>query len=71
MLAPAKAVWCEFFHPVPDEPFIHQPGPQVRLTVGRPFHLSLFQLLVVGPEIAFSAPVSAFGRYNFGLYPPA
>lgn len=39
------------------------------LTVGRPFHLLLLKLLVVGVEIAFSAPVSAFGGDRFGVFP--
>lgn len=39
------------------------------LTVGRPFHLSLLKLLVVRVEIAFSAPVPAFGGDRFGILP--
>jgi hypothetical protein len=71
MLSSAKATHYEFLYTVPDEPCIYQPGPQLLLIVGRFFHLSLFHLLLVGPEIAFSAMMTAFGGYNFGVYPLA
>lgn len=68
MLSLAKPVCHEFFPLSQMRHLSTLPVPKVILTVGRPFHLSLLILLVVGIEIAFSAPVTAFGGDRFGVF---
>lgn len=69
MLSSSTPVCHEFFPTVPDETLVYLACAKGDLYSGEALPSSLFQLLVVGLEIAFSATVTAWGGYNFGIFP--
>ena len=68
MLFSAESMCHGFFHPIPDETFVYLALAKVILTVKRPSHPSFFQLPVVGPDIACSTMMTAFG-YILAYFP--